>query len=194
MTANTLTAPLPADVERVDSIDDTQFERLITSNLAPSPESRAVWVALCHPAVSDRTAGCLDEMAEVLERKIAGRHLPATHGHVKWLNMIRTRIQQVEGARVRHDRDHARWVEHQRSEGRVADETRDLLRRLALAVNAHRLACVAADLAPEAHDLDLWAALDDLRTPSFDPERADGGPSLAELITSRIWYPGNVTP
>lgn len=71
---------------------------------------------------------------------------------------------------------------------RIRDQSehhRRLVRALTAAVNTHRLACIGAGLEPETHDVDLWAALDELRLPD---NRHGPGPTLAEMVLNTRWY------
>ncbi len=70
-----------------------------------------------------------------------------------------------------------------------ADRYADLVRQLAQGVNVHRLACVAAGLEPEDHDIALWSLLESLRLPDGPSDDGAGikGPTLAEVLCRGIW-------
>lgn len=167
------------EVERLDQLDDDAFQRLVETNIDTATGDKQLWVALCHPVLVDRTAGCLDEMVEKLERHITTRMLGAGHHKVKVLNAVNTRVRQVNA--------HAgRAANHQGYRDAEMGAVRALLRHLAVAVNTHRRACIDLDLAPEPHDIALWSTLEELRLPASDP-RVEEGPSLAEQIVSGRW-------
>lgn len=171
----------PAEVNRLDHLDDDAFRRLIEANIDTATGSRQLWVALCHPVLVDRTAGCLDEIVEDLERHIADRKVGPGHHKVKVLNATLTRVRQVNA--------HAgRAADHQGYRDAEMGAIRHLLRDLTFAVDAHRRACIDLDLAPEPHDVALWSALEELRLPAGD-SRLEQGPSLAEQIVSGRWAP-----
>lgn len=173
----------PAEVERLDALDDDEFACVVEAHISSATGDPSVWTALCHPALVGRTAGCLDELAEVLGEDVSRRGLPRAHYATKRLGVVRNRRQQVEAALGRAERA-AVHREHMRRQQAV---DRELLRQLTLAVDAHRCACIAANLEPEPHDLTLWAALDELRLPAYDPGTTEG-PTLAEMLISAIWY------
>lgn len=170
-----------AVVQSLDDLDDDAFLSLVMWRLDPLPTNKAIWKALCHPALIDRTLGCLEELADEMGEDAHRRALPAAHGKVRRLNLVEDRIRMAKGTVIREPIRDAERV-------RTAEEylkQKLVLKQLALAVNAHRLACIEQNLTPEPHDLALWEALDELRLPEG---REGAGPSLAEQIASGRWY------
>lgn len=165
-----------AEIERLDALDDDTFRTLVEANLDGYADSKQLWNALCHTALVERTAGCLDELAEELESSITTRMLGTGHHKVKRLNAVRHRIKMVA----------ARAKRQPNLVGERVGAYHDILRRLTLAVDTHRRACIAADLAPEPHDTALWEALDELRLPtrSLDPATF---PTLADCVAGGRW-------
>lgn len=174
------TSTLPPAVAELDGLDDDAFRRIIEENVPTATGRRALWAAACHSRLVDRTAGCLEEIADDLQQAIRTRGLAPGHFKHKRLAEVRNRMRMVE---ARADRS----ADHQAHTDREADAYKRLVRRIGLAVNDHRLACIAANLAPEPHDLALWAALDDLRLPG-----AETSPTIAEQIASGRWHKGDV--
>lgn len=175
----------PTEVEALDQLDDEEFLRLVQANIDTGTGDKQLWVALVHPTVVERTAGCLDELAEALERFIAAKQLGPAHFKVRLLNQVRARVRQANAAAERAAGHHAARADE-------LTEAKKLLRALAFAVNDHRQACIALDLAPEPHDVALWEALEDLRLPAHGPA-VEQGPSLADLIVSGRWARAEVT-
>lgn len=174
-------------IDALDDLDDDAFLSVILRRLDPLPTNKAIWRALCHPTLVDRTLGCLEELAEEMAADIKRRALTQVHGKAKQLGIVKSRILMANGAATREP---ARAAVHARIEA-DREMTRQLLRRLTLAVNAHRLACIDLNLAPEPHDLALWETLDELRLPGEGQEGA--GPSLAEQIAAGRWYHADVS-
>lgn len=167
------------DTAGLDDLDDDAFRTLIASRMSTIPGNNQLWTTLCDADLIDRTAGCLDEMAELLAEIVTSRQLPRDHPTTRRLNLINNRRSMVD-ARAN------RIAGHQAARADMASNLFAVLRDLTLAVNEHRLACIAANLSPEPHDLTLWAQLDELQLPNAgDPEQAV---TLAERVTSGHWY------
>lgn len=165
------------DIDALDHLDDDDFRGVIARRLDTDPRNKKIWKMLCHPLLLDRTLGCLEEMADEIAADVEARRLPPVHGKVKRLNVVNKRIEMVQAAQARftgqvHTMDDELVVQ------------KHLVKELALAVDAHRLACVGLDLAPEPHDVALWDMLDELRLPDRDGR---GSPSLAEMIAAGWW-------
>jgi len=166
-------------IKALDDLEDDAFLSVILRRLGTLPTNRAIWKGLCDPVLIDRTIGCLEELAEEMGEDVRRRALPAAHGKAKQLNVVGTRLQMARAAALRRE-DRVARIET------VREMTHQLLRRLTLAVNTHRLACIEQNLSPEPHDLALWETLDELRLPEAGQEGA--GPSLAEQIADGRWY------
>lgn len=166
-------------VDALDQLDDDDYLNLIVGNLDSATGDKQLWTTLCHPDLVDRTAGCVEEIVEGLERYVAAKGVGPGHAKARQLTAARARLRQ---ANARAGRQVAHYT---RQEGDLL-AYRLLIKQLTLAINGHRLACITANLAPEQHDLSLWAALEELRLPSGDPRQA-AGPSLAEQVVSGRW-------
>lgn len=168
-----------SDIEKLDDLDDDPFRIFIIDHLDTlPPANKQIWRTLCHPTLVDRTIGCLEELVDDLTAEVKRRALPAAHGKAKRLNIVKMRLGMANAAA-------ASYLSHVHHVGDEVAMVKGLLRHLAFAVDAHRLACVGLDLAPEPHDLALWNMLDELRLVSMDG--SGPGPSLAEQIVSGRW-------
>lgn len=180
-------APAADDVAYLDELGDEEFKQTVMANLDQARGDRRIWAALCHAANNDRAVGCLEEILEELQADVATRRLPATHHKTKLANVVRLRLSQVQAATAREERRGQRRVAHDERILTEHEAVRLLLRRLTLAVNDHRLACIDADLTPEEHDLALWQALEELVMPNTDPT-SPARCSLADLIVQGVWH------
>jgi len=176
---------LQRDIDELDQLDDDDFRDTLARRLDSVAGNTLFWRMLCHPTLVERTLGCLEEIADELSAEVTRRRLLPTHYEAKRLNVLNHRIGMVNAAMVR-------------ATGRVhtiEDKLTiniDLVRRLALAVDAHRLACIGQNLAPEPHDLALWEKLDEFRLPRHGV--TGEGHSLAEQIAAGRWqHPVEVT-
>lgn len=172
----------PADVEAIDSIDDNAFRDLVVKRAWTDPANNKIWTILCDQALIERTAGCLDEIVEELTADVEKGKLPNTHGKVRQLSVFTSRLKMVN-ARL------ARMANHQAGRDDDLAVFRRRTRELAVAINQHRLACIAADLSPEDHDVALWDLLDELGMPSHGREEV---PSLADMLAGP-WKVGDRT-
>jgi hypothetical protein len=165
------------DVQYLLDMDDREFRTFVLEHLGRNEPDR-VWRALTDPeVVLDTTEVLREKCAEVTEAaRVPGIDRELRGRRERFLRLVQFRLGQVR---------EARRVRHQQLALERRDEFEVLARTLALAVNAHRLACVAADLAPEPHDVALWDLLDDLRLPG-DGDHAESL-TLAEAVLRGIW-------
>ncbi len=169
---------LQRDIDALDNLDDDAFRDTLARRLDSVADNTIFWRMLCHPTLVERTLGCLEEIADELSAEVKKRRLPATHYEVKRLNVINHRINMANAAMVKAT-GLVRTIEDELTVNKV------MLKQLALAVDAHRMACISQNLAPEPHDLKLWEKLDEFRLPRQGV--AGEGPSLAEQIAAGRW-------
>lgn len=169
MTAEQIRQP---DIDAIDALDDDAFQNIIIKRAWTDPRNNRIWTMLCEPKLIERTAGCLDELIEELTREIDDRSLANGHPKVRLLSVYSSRLKMVT-SRI------ARINGHKAAQDDDLGVFRQRTRELATAINEHRLACIAADLTPESHDVALWDVLDRLSMP--DHGRTDV-PSLAAML------------
>lgn len=181
MTDTVDTGILQRDVEAIDELDDDTFRGLVEKRIEDTPSNRATWKILYHPTLIERVEGCLEELAEELSDEIMARGFSPGHHKAKQLRLVNHRLHQLHAV--------SKAVAERRmgnvsGKEREKQETRALVRNLALAIDAHRQECIRQDLSPEPHDVMLWGVLDALTLPAGGDKQ---GPTLAEVITAGHW-------
>lgn len=161
--------------------DWDEFVDYVLDN-APPTKPEAVWAELLKPDILGKTKDALSELHRDLSETVAEkkRTLP-TYRYVNWRRIEGDRTKEWLTARSRQVKKAAHEI-HQELMGRTTNEGRHLARRLATAIQRHRLACVAAGLDPEPHDRELWSLLGSL-TAQFGTERW----TLDEAIGRGVW-------
>jgi hypothetical protein len=187
--------------EVLASVDDEQLWQAIYDNLHPGKDAPGAWEALLAPEVVERVRRLLTAHHIDIEHQLAGRGAeleefrhqcweagPAGRQawfdrqaeHNRWRNRalgvkrsIAYRLQAVKAATS--------------SQGqRVAEERRayrDAARRLAVAIDRHREACVQEGIDPEPHDRALWNVLLEVRVPHGSEQVA-----AADLLADDVWF------
>ncbi|MFI9048541.1 hypothetical protein [Streptomyces sp. NPDC053427] len=172
------------DVTTLTQLTDDRYERLVLDNAHPPARDREIWELLVSPSLIDRTRDTLSCLVQrnvsALRKRKAEREAfqaacfargPAgkkdwfdtRNEYDEWRHRAANFARTVQNALAdvnRAKRDLNRSANHS-----VAQEHRDCLRRLALAVQRHQAAHARAGGIAEQPDYELWQALDRITVP-----------------------------
>jgi hypothetical protein len=186
--------------EVIAGLDDEQLWQVIYDNLHPGKDAPGAWEALLAPGAVDRVRRLLTAHQVDIEHQLAARSASLEEfrhqcweagpaGRQAWFerqaehNRWRNRALGVKRSIVfRLQAAKATAASHGE---RIAEERRayrDAARRLAVAIDRHRQACVQEGIDPEPHDRALWDVLRTVRVPH-------GGElvAAADLLTDGVW-------
>jgi hypothetical protein len=185
--------------------DDPDGFRQHVANLVRN-NNPLIWQTLLAPQVAQHTFAALGELYKDVTSQLAARS--ADHEVYKH-SWYQEGGPQGQTDWYRAKADFQRWragairfkssVEQRLSQAKLAAQTarqlkattyndiqarlhRDAVRRLAVAIWAHRQACQAEDIEPESHDLALWAALDRVTVPYYG-----GSATVSMLLDQGTW-------
>ncbi|MFI6769326.1 hypothetical protein [Streptomyces sp. NPDC050355] len=172
------------DAQRLVRLDDSDYEQLVLDHAHPPARDPGVWAVLIDPALIDRTRGALNTLfqrnSSVLRKRREEREqfrlacfARGQAGKEEWFaskreydawrhraaNFSRT-VQNALSEINKAKKDLNRSLNHQ-----VAQNHRDRLRDLALAVHKHQAAHARAGGIAEQADYELWRALDQITVP-----------------------------
>ncbi|AJT68991.1 hypothetical protein [Streptomyces chattanoogensis] len=172
------------DVHALDRLDNDAYERLVLDNAHPPARDQETWELLLSRPLIDRTRDTLSALVQrnvsALRKRKAEREAFQTEcfargpaGKKDWFdtrneyeewrhraaNFART-VQNALADVNRAKRDHNRSANHT-----VAQEHRECLRKLALAVQRHQAAHARAGGVAEQPDYELWRVLDQITVP-----------------------------
>lgn len=156
------------DVAELEAMSDDEFLAAVSECVDDG--SYEEWEALLAPTVARRTKAAIKLLFVELNGRAAGRWTPADHAR-------RAHLQR----RAEHA-SRAVAAAHQTLMRNQASEDRASLARLTCAVQDHRLASINSGLAPETHDRDLWAVLDEV-TVKFGREHV----TLTAALARNVW-------
>lgn len=182
------------DAEHEDAVaytidmEDDDFEKFVKSNISQGSPAK-VWDVLLDPDVAHRTKATLAGMLTSVRGQLETYRVDPSTNTAEWAKSA-SRFYMMATRRQAQAKTAVREAQHLFDEDQRR-EARHVLRKLAVGVNAHRLACIAADLTPEPHDLELWKLFDELTLPAND--RGADEVSLALLVTSGAWFEGKPT-
>ncbi|MFF9787159.1 hypothetical protein [Streptomyces nigrescens] len=195
------------DVQALVELDTAAFERLVIDNAHPPARKPKIWAALTHPDLIDRTcetlttlvqrntaalckrrADNLDLQQKCLARGAAGRKewFEAKAEYDQWRRRASNFGRTAQNA-LKLAKETRKGI-NRAANHNVAQEHRERLRELALAVQKHQAAHAKAGGIADQADYELWRALDQIAVPI--------GPSseLTSLRTMLDIYWTDVTP
>ena len=186
--------------EVLAGLDDDQLWQVIYDNLHPGKDAPGAWEALLAPEVVDRVRRLLTARHVDIEHQLAERGAeleefrhqcweagPAGRQawfdreaeHNRWrsraLGVKRSIAYRLQAVKATAGSQGQRVVEERRA-------YRDAARRLAVAIDQHRQACVQEGIDPEPHDRALWDVLRMVRVPHGSEMVA-----AADLLADGVW-------
>ncbi|MEU5239891.1 hypothetical protein ACH4UR_31855 [Streptomyces lydicus] len=172
------------DAGHLTRLDDAGYEQIVLDNAHPPARDQETWAALIDPALIDRTRDALNTLfqrnSSVLRKRREEREqfrlecfARGQAGKEEWFaskreydawrhraaNFSRT-VQNALAEINRVKKEINRSINHQ-----VAQNHRDRLRDLALAVHRHQAAHARSGGVAEQADYELWQALDSITVP-----------------------------
>lgn len=172
------------DAQQLARLDDKQYEQVAIDNAHPPARDPEAWAALTHPdnigrtrdilaGVHQRTATALrsrkaqreEFQRECLARGAAGKRdwFESRAEYEKWRRRAANFHQTIQRAMAELGKAH-RQVNRENNT-RLAQEARESLRGLALAVQRHQAMHVRSGQRPAQEDYELWQLLETLTVP-----------------------------
>jgi len=187
--------------EVLAGLDDDQLWQVIYDNLHPGKDTPGAWEALLAPEVVDRVRRLLTARHVDIEHQLAERGAELEEfrhqcweagpaGRQPWFdreaehNRWRNRALGVKRS-IAYRLQAVKAIAGSQTQ-RVAEERRayrDAARRLAVAIDRHREACVREGIDPEPHDQALWEVLSKVRIPHGSEQVA-----AADLLADGVWF------
>lgn len=167
----------PLTVEELAELSDRDLGDYIAENLTADD----AWPALLSPDMAKRTRGRLNTLksAAIQQAQHNASAMAKLVYDEWWQHRGRAALDAIN--RRRNMAERAAQREHVVRTEAKARETMQLVRRLAVGIQRHRLACIGAGLNPEVHDRELWKLLE-LRFGGDEP-----GTSLNEVLGTGAW-------
>lgn len=172
------------DAQLLSQLEDQQYEELIVQNAHPPVRDQAIWAALTHPDNIDRTrtilVGVAARTGNALRTRKAERdafleecHTRGAQGRKEWLDSRaefedwRRRAGNFHQTMLRavSELNRAQKTINRSTNHQIAQDQRETLRRLALAVVRHQAQHAKAGGIAEQADYELWQMLDQLTVP-----------------------------
>lgn len=172
------------DAQLLAQLDDQQYEDLVIQNAHPPARDADVWAALTHPDTINRTRNTLVGLAartgNTLRTRKAERdrfqqecHARGETGKKEWFasraeyedwrrragNFHQTILRAVS------ELNRAQKTINRSSNHSIAQDHRETLRKLALAVHQHQAAHAKSGGIADQSDYELWQLLDQLTVP-----------------------------
>lgn len=134
----------PPHAEALNEMPWREFDATVARHLPFTIDNVKVWRAFTQPEVIDRTRDTLDRLRANLESGLASGRVPRDSTAARKQDLLHCRQEEVRTITL--------------FRGRI-DDLRHRVNAYTAAVSRHRQASQDADVIPEEHDRELWAAL-----------------------------------
>lgn len=186
--------------ETLDSFTAAEFEQIVLANAAAPKRNTAIWEALLSTQCVERTRSALADAYQRNSAAMADRRAEEELGSTSesetaaaaaadyhaWRRRATSFNHLVQGALREVNERRQQLVREQ--DLSAAEQYRQKIRDVALAIAEHEHAVRSGGIAPNPHDLKLWECLDAVQLP-HGPESTLT--SLRELAAT-VWYPSVV--
>ncbi|MEU9113774.1 hypothetical protein AB0D04_18825 [Streptomyces sp. NPDC048483] len=190
------------DVRTLTALTDDTYERLVLDNAHPPARDQEVWELLLSRPLIDRTRETLSGLvqrnvsalrkrkaereafqAECFARGPAGKKewFDTRNEYEEWRHRAANFARTVQNALA--DVNRAKRDLNRSANNSVAQEHRECLRKLALAVQRHQAAHARAGGIAEQSDYELWRALEQISVPIG----ASGEPTTLRTMLDIYW-------